>query len=49
MQSAAASEQASKDDLRFVQLTATSTVATDYFTLREADAEAKTVLAVGKI
>ena len=48
VQSAAASEQASKDDLRFVQLTATSTVATDYFTLREADAEAKIVLAVGK-
>ena len=48
VQSAAASEQASTDDLHFVQLTVTSTVAVDYFSLREADADAKIVLAVGK-
>ena len=48
VQSAVASEQASKDDLHFVQLTATSTVAVDYFALREADADAKLVLSVGE-
>ena len=48
VQSAAATEQASTDDLHFVQLTATSAVANDYFSVREADEEATIVLAVGK-
>ncbi len=47
VQSAVATEQASIDDLHFVQLTVTTTVATDYFSVREADADAKIVLAVG--
>lgn len=39
VQASIATEQATKDDLRFVKLTVSASVATDYFTLREADAE----------
>jgi multidrug efflux system outer membrane protein len=39
VQSATAAEQATQDDLRFVKLTVTASVATDYYTLRETDAE----------
>ena len=39
MQSATASEQATEADLRFVRLTVAASVATDYYTLREADAD----------
>jgi len=43
VQSAKANQEATVDDLRFVQLTVTSSLATDYFLLREADAEYKIV------
>jgi multidrug efflux system outer membrane protein len=39
VQSATASEQATEADLRFVRLTVAASVATDYYTLREADAD----------
>jgi outer membrane protein, multidrug efflux system len=39
VQSATATEQATQDDLRFVELTVTASVATDYYMLRETDAE----------
>lgn len=39
VQSAAATEQATQDDLHFVQLTVAASVATDYYSLRETDAE----------
>src|SRR5258708_25233403 len=38
VQSAAASQQATEADLRFVRLSVAASVATDYYTLREADA-----------
>jgi multidrug efflux system outer membrane protein len=41
VESARASEQASQADLRFVRLSITASVATDYYVLREADAEAR--------
>jgi outer membrane protein, multidrug efflux system len=40
VESARASEEASQADLRFVRLSITASVATDYYALREADAEA---------
>jgi multidrug efflux system outer membrane protein len=40
VESAKASEQASQDDQRFVRLSVTASVATDYYMLREADSEA---------
>jgi multidrug efflux system outer membrane protein len=39
VQSATASQQATEADLRFVRLSVAASVATDYYTLREADAE----------
>ena len=39
VQSATATEQATQDDLRFVKLTVAASVATDYYMLRETDAE----------
>jgi multidrug efflux system outer membrane protein len=39
VQSAAATEQATQDDVQFVQLTVAASVATDYYALRETDAE----------
>jgi multidrug efflux system outer membrane protein len=39
VEAAQASQQASEDDLRFVRLTTESTVAIDYYTLRETDEE----------
>jgi len=39
VQSATATEQASQEDLRFVKLTVAASVATDYYMLRETDAE----------
>jgi multidrug efflux system outer membrane protein len=39
VQSATAAEQATQDDLRFVKLTVAASVATDYYLLRETDAE----------
>ena len=39
VQSATAMQQASEDDLQFVKLTVAATVATDYYNLRETDAE----------
>jgi outer membrane protein, multidrug efflux system len=39
VQSATAAEQATQDDLRFVKLTVAASVATDYYTLHETDAE----------
>jgi multidrug efflux system outer membrane protein len=39
VQSTTATEQASKEDLRFVKLTVAASVATDYYMLRETDAE----------
>jgi outer membrane protein, multidrug efflux system len=39
VESATAAEQATQYDLRFVKLTVSASVATDYYTLREADAE----------
>jgi multidrug efflux system outer membrane protein len=41
VQSATASQQATKADLRFVRLSVAASVATDYYNLREADAETK--------
>lgn len=41
VQSATASQQATEGDLRFVRLSVAASVATDYYTLREADAETK--------
>ena len=43
VQSAAATEQATQEDLRFVRLSITASVATASFGLREADAESKIV------
>jgi outer membrane protein, multidrug efflux system len=39
VQSATATEQASQDDLRFVKLTVSSSVASDYYDLRETDSD----------
>jgi outer membrane protein, multidrug efflux system len=39
VQSATAAQQATQDDLRFVKLTVAASVATDYYQLRETDAE----------
>jgi outer membrane protein, multidrug efflux system len=39
VQSASATEQASQEDVRFVKLTVAASVATDYYMLRETDAE----------
>jgi multidrug efflux system outer membrane protein len=39
VQSATAAEQATRDDLRFVKLTVSASVASDYYMLRETDAE----------
>jgi multidrug efflux system outer membrane protein len=39
VQSATASQQATEADLRFVRLSVSASVATDYYTLREADAD----------
>jgi outer membrane protein, multidrug efflux system len=39
VQSATAAQQATEADLRFVRLTVAASVATDYYTLREADAD----------
>jgi outer membrane protein, multidrug efflux system len=39
VQSATATQQATQDDLRFVKLTVAASVATDYYMLRETDAE----------
>lgn len=39
VQSATAAEQATQDDVRFVKLTVAASVATDYYMLRETDAE----------
>ena len=41
VQSATASQQATEADLRFVRLSVAASVATDYYNLREADAEIK--------
>jgi outer membrane protein, multidrug efflux system len=41
VQSATASQQATEADLRFVRLSVAASVATDYYNLREADAETK--------
>jgi multidrug efflux system outer membrane protein len=41
VRSATASEQATEADLRFVRLSVAASVATDYFTLREAETETK--------
>ncbi len=41
VQSATASQQATEADLRFVRLSVAASVASDYYTLREADAEIK--------
>jgi multidrug efflux system outer membrane protein len=41
VQSATASQQATEADLRFARLSVTASVATDYYNLREADAETK--------
>jgi multidrug efflux system outer membrane protein len=43
VQAATANEQASAADLQFVRLTVAASVATDYFAVREADAETKIV------
>lgn len=48
VQAANANLQASEEDMRFVQLTVTASVATDYFNIREADAESVIIAGVQK-